>query len=255
MNYKIRKIEPEEVSAALALVWEVFLEFEAPDYEQKGTQTFQKDIVHNAAFAENCKNGLCPFYGAFDGGKLIGVMCMQSNGTHITLNFVRKEYHRQGVATALFRRLLNERLRETPSLTEITVNSSPYGRGFYLRSGFVPTQGEQTTNGVRYTPMKYTVAKNDIPSPCGAVCAECEKLGEQCAGCRAIAGRVWWLAYTGQALCPFYRCCIEEHQFMHCGQCEDFPCELFQEGDPTKSDAENAEILKRQIAALKGEER
>ena len=73
------------------------------------------------------------------------------------LVFTRREYHRRGIATALFRYLLADVRAENPELEFLTLNSSPYGLPFYLRLGFVPQSEEQTINGIRFTPMKYTV--------------------------------------------------------------------------------------------------
>ena len=42
----------------------------------------------------------------------------------------------------------------------ITVNSSPYGLGFYKKLGFVPTEEEKTINGIRFTPMIYERESN-----------------------------------------------------------------------------------------------
>ncbi|MEA4822793.1 MAG: GNAT family N-acetyltransferase [Clostridiaceae bacterium] len=253
MKYAIRKLKPEDVDAALAMVLAVFMEFEAPDYSSEGVETFKHDIIENAGFIERCKASACPLYGAFDGDRIVGVMGMRESKTHINLAFVRKEYHHRGIATALFRYLLTDRLREDPTLAEITLNSSPYGKGFYLHIGFVPLSEERLTNGIRYTPMKYTVKETDIPASCGAVCAACERYPAECSGCRAIQGKVWWTAYTGQEVCPFYHCCVAEHGFANCGKCAGFPCGIFRRGDPTKSDAENKEILKKQMLALMGE--
>lgn len=161
MDYCIRRVQPNEVEAALALALAVFMEFEAPVYTPQGVATFKADIVENAAFIADCKRGACPLYGAFHNGQIIGVMGMRKSKTHINLVFVKKEYHRQGVATALFRQLLTERLREDPALLEITLNSSPYGKPFYLRTGFTPLSEELVTNGIRYTPMKYTIQDRD----------------------------------------------------------------------------------------------
>lgn len=82
---------------------------------------------------------------------------MRPNKTHINLLFTKKAYHRQGVATALFQYALADLLRENPSLREITLNASPYGKPFYLHLGFVPQSDEQEVDGIRFTPMKYTV--------------------------------------------------------------------------------------------------
>lgn len=159
-HINIRKIVPDEVQAAMALVLEVFLQFEAPDYGPLGVETFKQDVVENTGYLENVRRGVCPIYGAFDGDKLVALMGMRSNKTHINLVFTRKEYHRRGIATAIFRYLLADVLSENPDLKELTLNSSPYGLPFYLQLGFVPQSDEQTINGIRFTPMKYTVERS-----------------------------------------------------------------------------------------------
>lgn len=153
----IRKITPCEVEDAMRLALEVFMEFEAPDYGPLGVETFKKDIVENPEYIENAKRGLCPIYGALDGNKLVALMGMRSSKTHINLVFTKKEYHRRGIARAIFAYLLDDLTRENPTLEAITLNSSPYGLPFYLAVGFVPISEEQVMNGIRYTPMKYFI--------------------------------------------------------------------------------------------------
>lgn len=158
-NIIIRKITPDEVEDAMQLALEVFMEFEAPDYGPLGVETFKVDIVENAEYLENAKCGICPIYGAFDGGTLVAIMGMRSNKTHINLVFTKKEYHRRGIARAIFNYLLDDILRENPSLEELTLNSSPYGLPFYLKLGLVPQSEEQKINGIRFTPMKYYIKR------------------------------------------------------------------------------------------------
>ena len=158
--YPIRKITPDEVPEALSLALEVFMQFEAPDYKPEGVETFKRDIVENEEFIASCKQGVCPIYAAFHNGKIIGIIGMRSNKTHINLVFTKKEYHRQGVATAIFRYLLADLLKENPSLQEITLNSSPYGKPFYRHLGFTPTSDELETDGIIYTPMKYVINRH-----------------------------------------------------------------------------------------------
>lgn len=153
----IRKITGDEVESAMELALEVFMEFESPDYGPAGVETFKKDIVENPEYLEKARQGLCPIYGAFEGAKLVALMGMRSNKTHINLVFTKKEYHRKGIARAIFRYLLEDVLRENPSLEALTLNSSPYGLPFYLRIGFVPQSRELEMNGIRYTPMKYVI--------------------------------------------------------------------------------------------------
>ena len=158
-NIIIRKIRENEVMQAMGLALEVFMQFEAPDYDPSGVDTFKRDIVENAEYLENAKQGVCPIYGAFDGEKIVALMGMRSNKTHINLVFTKKEYHRKGIAKAIFNYLLEDVLRENPSLQELTLNSSPYGLPFYLHIGFIPLSDEQEINGIRFTPMKYIIRR------------------------------------------------------------------------------------------------
>ena len=156
--YTIRRINGDEVEEALALAWEVFQQFESPEYRPEGTEAFRKDIIENEIFISKCREGICPIYAAFDKDKMIGIMGMRQNRTHINLVFTRKEYHRRGVATALFRYLLDDISKDDPVPREITLNSSPYGKPFYLHMGFKPLSEELEQHGIRFTPMKYTIS-------------------------------------------------------------------------------------------------
>lgn len=154
--FEIRKVNPNEVDEALELALEVFLEFEAPDYKPQGVETF-KGFIGDEKIIQGFKSGRCPMFAAFENGKMAGLIGMRENKTHINLVFVKKEYQHKGIATELFRYLLSELRRENPALSEITLNSSPYGVPFYLRLGFAPQSGELEEDGIRYTPMKFFV--------------------------------------------------------------------------------------------------
>ncbi len=158
-NIVIRKITGNEVEGAMSLALEVFMQFEAPDYHPSGVETFKRDIVENPEFLEKARQGVCPIYGAFDGDRIVALIGMRSNKTHINLVFTKKEYHRRGIATAIFNYLLEDVLSENPALDELTLNSSPYGLPFYLSLGFIPLSEEQEINGIRFTPMKYIIKK------------------------------------------------------------------------------------------------
>lgn len=160
--YEIRKISSNEIDEALTLALDVFMEFEAPDYKPEGVKMFSQSINEGKKPYSDSKMGLCPMYGAFDSDKMIGITRMRKTKTHINLMFVRKEYQRQGVATKLFYFLLEDILKENPSLKELTLNSSPYGLPFYLHLGFTPLSEEQEKDGIRYTPMKYRIKKEDL---------------------------------------------------------------------------------------------
>ena len=52
--------------------------------------------------------------------------------------------------------MLFEAMKSDYKNKEITVNAAPYGVKIYKRLGFIPTDKEQTVDGLRFTPMVYT---------------------------------------------------------------------------------------------------
>ncbi len=143
-GFAVRPLQQDEIPAALELAWRVFSEYESPDYAPEGTEEFRK-CLHDAAYLDGLQ-----YYGAFDGKKLIGEIAVRPDKRHICFFFVDGGYHRLGVGTRMFRYMLDAYPNGT-----ITLNSSPYGRPFYRAIGFVPTEAEQTVNGIRFTPMVF----------------------------------------------------------------------------------------------------
>ena len=141
--YPVRRLAPEEIPAALELCWRVFLEFEAPEYPAEGVAAFR------ASLDDPVRTRSLTFYGAFDDQMLVGVLCMR-DCQHIADFFVDAAYHRRGIGRQLF-----EAMRQDYETQVFTVNSSPYAGEVYRRLGFVPTDTEQLTDGLRYTPMRF----------------------------------------------------------------------------------------------------
>ena len=140
----IRSLRDEERPAALTLAWKVFTEYESPDYAPEGTEEFHKCLKDDSYL-----EGIV-YYGAFDGEKLVGVLGIRKQKSHICFFFVDGQHHRRGIGTRLFKRMLEDFSDRT-----ITLNSSPYGVPFYKALGFKATDSEQTVNGIRFTPMVY----------------------------------------------------------------------------------------------------
>lgn len=86
---------------------------------------------------------------------------------------------------------------------------------------------------------------------CGTVCGDCPYFPEQCPGCLAVEGRVFWTRFTGDERCAIYACCVRERGFEHCGRCAELPCARYDTEDPTKSPEENAANLQAQIDRLR----
>ncbi len=142
-HYEIRTLQPEEIPAAVDLIWTVFLQFEAPEYPEEGVRTFR------ALLDDREKISRLRFYGAFDGDVLVGTLCMRQP-QHIGGFFVRADHQRRGIGRALF-----ERMTQDYEKQEYTVNSSPYAVEIYRCLGFIPTKEEQLEDGIRFTPMEY----------------------------------------------------------------------------------------------------
>lgn len=140
----IRQLTSREIPEAVSLIWEVFLQFEAPEYSQEGIDNFR------ASLDDKERTKTMKWYGAFDNGKLIGVLTMREP-QHISGFFVRADCQGKG-----FGRMLFEAMKIDYEKQEFTVNSSPYAVKIYEHLGFVPTDTEQTINGIRFTPMIYT---------------------------------------------------------------------------------------------------
>lgn len=86
------------------------------------------------------------------------------------------------------------------------------------------------------------------PSPCGAVCTECGNFPTACSGCRKIRGKVFWLRFTDDDVCPIYQCCHEKRK-KNCGGCPELPCHRFMK-DPALTDEENEANLKKMLQRL-----
>ncbi|HIZ80430.1 MAG TPA: GNAT family N-acetyltransferase [Candidatus Lachnoclostridium stercorigallinarum] len=60
---EIRRIENKlEIQKALELIWETFLQFEAPDYSEEGIKSF-KDFIDDEAMVNTLE-----FFGAYENG-------------------------------------------------------------------------------------------------------------------------------------------------------------------------------------------
>lgn len=153
-KYTVKMLETNHIEQALALVWSVFLEFEAPDYGPQGVQEFKNYIAYENIISL-VKERTLILWGCFHNDSIIGIIA----GTppdHISLLFVDKAYHRQGIAKQLLAKL-EEYFAKLYQCSRITVNASLYGAGAYRKMGFLDTDTEQTINGIRFIPMVKTI--------------------------------------------------------------------------------------------------
>ena len=116
-NIKLKKNRYRE---AIDLAWEVFQEYEAPDYSKEGIESFYNSI-HSEEYIRQLE-----IFGAFENEELVGMMATRNNGNHIALFFVKSKYQNKGIGRQLFQRICLENISG-----KITVNSSPYALEIY----------------------------------------------------------------------------------------------------------------------------
>ena len=141
---EVKKIDDTQITNAIDLIWQTFLQFEAPDYSEEGVKSFQ-EFIENKEIVKTLE-----FWGAYDEERLKGVIATNENRKHICCFFVKAQYQRQGIG----RKLWNF-LRENSSSKTITVISNPYAVPVLLKLGFLDTETEKLTSGIRYIPMKF----------------------------------------------------------------------------------------------------
>lgn len=154
-KYEFRKLNKGEFCEASDLIWNVFNEFEAPEYSNEGIDAF-KEFIKPERLYENSEKGVMYFYACFYQQKLIGIIASRES-CHISLLFVKKEYHLKGIARELFNKLKTNIIKNNPNIKCITVNSSPFAVQIYKKLGFTQSGEEKIEDGLRFTPMKYVL--------------------------------------------------------------------------------------------------
>lgn len=150
--YQIRSAYRGEWQDAMALAWKTFLRFEADVYSPEGVRNFENFITDSTLYRMFIM-GAYQMFVAVDGMKIVGMITLRDT-SHISLLFVDEAYHRQGVGRGLMK-YLADYLRMEVGAERVTVNSSPYGVGFYHKMGFRDIRPEEMKDGIIYTPMEF----------------------------------------------------------------------------------------------------
>ena len=53
---EVKKIDDTQITNAIDLIWQTFLQFEAPDYSEEGVKSFQ-DFIENKEINSSSRNG------------------------------------------------------------------------------------------------------------------------------------------------------------------------------------------------------
>ena len=143
--------KPEDWTEAISLVWTTFMDFEAADYGEEGTGHFFEfitdDDLHDAFLKGNY-----PMMIARYEGSIVGVASLRG-GNRLSLLFVRRELHRNGIGTELVDRLCRY-LRDICHENCMIVRAAPYAVDFYRKIGFMALEPEKNISGIRVTTME-----------------------------------------------------------------------------------------------------
>jgi predicted GNAT family N-acyltransferase len=102
---------------------------------------------------ERFTNGTSHFYIAKYIDEIIGILEIR-NRDHISLFFVKKEFHGKGIGKKLFDNYIKE-LKQENVIKTINANSSFFAERIYSKMGFIKTDEIQERDGIKYMPMEY----------------------------------------------------------------------------------------------------
>lgn len=146
----IKRISSEdELQSALKLAENVFMQFEAPTFSKRGVESFLL-FLWGKKVQKMFADGAFAVWDCYSGEELAGMLAMR-DCEHISLAFVRADFHRQGIGRMLYAAAKAE--AKTHGTKRITVNASDYGIPFYQAMGFRETDMRLLTDGIQYTPM------------------------------------------------------------------------------------------------------
>ena len=154
-NIIFDNLKIDEINILSNMINIVFDEFVGRDYSENGNKEF-KDYIKTENILKRIDNKTSQFYVARYNNDIIGMLEIK-NKEHISLFFVKKEFHRNNIGKNLFENYLKSIKNENFSIKSITVNSSFYAEKIYSKMGFIKTDEMQEKNGIKYIPMEYKI--------------------------------------------------------------------------------------------------
>ena len=148
INYRFMNSGEESLVSELAL--NAFKEFIAYECTDEGISEIQGFFSPEAIKSRSQKNYFVIVSEHM--GKIVGMLEMRDY-KHLSMLFVDKKFHRNGIARQLLIKAIELAQSKNPRLSEITVNSSRYAEPIYHRIGFIRTQRIQIEKGIKFIPM------------------------------------------------------------------------------------------------------
>lgn len=150
--YYILQATDDDWEPAMEMAFETFMKFEAKEYGSEGTFNFVR-FVTDDMLRKMFQKGEYKLFVAKDGDDVIGMISLR-NGNHISLLFVKEEYHRKGVGKHLVKHL-HKYMKENTIYDKLTLHAAPYAIPFYYKMGFKDAGMITRNQGIVYTPMEY----------------------------------------------------------------------------------------------------
>lgn len=114
----------------------------------RGAEDFLLSLQPDAVAARLASASFKTWVAVADGSDVEGVIVVR-DGHHLFHLFVAEAFRGQGGARALWRHILPH----MPPSACVTVNATPFAKGFYERMGFVATGPAVQTAGIAFIPM------------------------------------------------------------------------------------------------------
>ena len=151
----VEELTIDEVNYVSKMVGNIFNEFVGRDYSEEGNNTF-KDYIKPESIIKRYMDKSSIFFTVKIENLITGMMEIK-NTDHISLLFVKKEFHGKGIGKYLFRHYLKKIEDKKLRIKTITVNSSIYAEKIYSKLGFIKTNEIQEKDGIKYIPMEYKI--------------------------------------------------------------------------------------------------
>ena len=153
-HIKFRKIRDGEEIEVCNLVARSFNEFIAPDFPEQGVEEFFL-YSNPLSLKRRLEKNYFSMVAECD-GRILGMIEIKG-GNHISMLYVDKDFHHNGIASTLVKKALEEISENNRNPEDITVNSSRYAVPFYESLGFIQYEYEKSVYGVIHTPMLLSV--------------------------------------------------------------------------------------------------
>lgn len=149
--YRIRWARVSDYENVMDMVWETFLKFEGKDYTEEGIRNFE-EFIHSDSVYNSFLLGSYQIMVVTHQEEIVAMASVR-NRNHLSLLFVKEEYHHKGIGSYLLGRFCKYLLEEQGE-KEMTLWAAPYAVGFYQKLGFESTEPEKMIEGIRITTMK-----------------------------------------------------------------------------------------------------